>query len=264
MLAFQSWCDAHIRAPAQRQWFASQMQAMAAGPMGFAAASSTLTANAAQTPANTLPEQEDAYGVQEADIDGDPLAPLPGETDEEWQERHGFYHLTPGAVKIFDASRKFKAERALEQAQEDARALEEEEGHTNQASNWALPAGARDPSDASPEDDDEIWHSRSGVRAPTKESNAAQSSTIRDRQPPAEPAYKAPPGQGKGTRAVKRKRKAAFEASQAAAAAAASSATSSPAAAGSRVQSQSSRASHPSELELLRERALQAKRLRPA
>lgn len=36
---------------------------------------------------------------------------IPGETDEDWQIRHGYYHLTPSAVKIFDAAREFKESR---------------------------------------------------------------------------------------------------------------------------------------------------------
>jgi hypothetical protein len=38
---------------------------------------------------------------------------LPGETDEDWQIRHGFYHLTPDAIRIFDSTRQFRDEREL-------------------------------------------------------------------------------------------------------------------------------------------------------
>lgn len=47
---------------------------------------------------------------------------LDGETDEEWQARHGFHYLTPDAIKIFDHAKRFK---------EEKRKAEEEEKESN-------------------------------------------------------------------------------------------------------------------------------------
>lgn len=49
-------------------------------------------------------------GKDEEDAD-DPAALRPGEDEAAWQERLGFACLTPGAVRLFDASRKFKRDR---------------------------------------------------------------------------------------------------------------------------------------------------------
>lgn len=56
-------------------------------------------------PRRTRAELEDAY-----------TACAPGESDAQWQARYGFVHLTPGAARVFDRSRRFRAARAAEDA----------------------------------------------------------------------------------------------------------------------------------------------------
>lgn len=43
----------------------------------------------------------------------------PGETEEEWQAKHGFEFLTPGAARVFDASRRFREHRDPINAEEN-------------------------------------------------------------------------------------------------------------------------------------------------
>ncbi|UZJ57137.1 hypothetical protein CBS101457_006457 [Exobasidium rhododendri] len=55
-----------------------------------------------------------------------------GESDEDWQHRHGFYHLTPDAIKIFDSARRFKEERERHEEQEERLAsIEEQDTHAD-------------------------------------------------------------------------------------------------------------------------------------
>lgn len=42
----------------------------------------------------------------------------PGETEIEWQERHGLEYLTPGAARVFDISRRFREQRNREEQEE--------------------------------------------------------------------------------------------------------------------------------------------------
>ncbi|KAK0549343.1 hypothetical protein OC846_004124 [Tilletia horrida] len=94
-----------------------------------------------------LPRTTDLYGYEhppspatqlrlleeeEARIESVPFGELlPGETEEQWQERFGFSQLTPASFQVLEASRKFKEEKEAEeealrqaelqhQAQEDA------------------------------------------------------------------------------------------------------------------------------------------------
>lgn len=50
-----------------------------------------------------------------------------GETDEEWQARHGFRFLTPDAIKIFDHAKRFREEKRRAEEEEDLIARREEE-----------------------------------------------------------------------------------------------------------------------------------------
>lgn len=43
----------------------------------------------------------------------------PGETEEEWQARYGYEFLTPGAARVFDASRRFRERRDRINAEEN-------------------------------------------------------------------------------------------------------------------------------------------------
>lgn len=61
--------------------------------------------------------------------DQDPTELITGESEEEWQLRQGFQFLTPGAVKIFDASRAFRQARAEEDRAREREEQEHEEHH---------------------------------------------------------------------------------------------------------------------------------------
>lgn len=82
MERFASFHASHFADPAKRAWCASHL------------------APAASAPGATREEKEDAW-----------TALLPGETEAAWQARHGLKHLTPGAARMFDQSRRFREQR---------------------------------------------------------------------------------------------------------------------------------------------------------
>ncbi|CAD6968962.1 unnamed protein product [Tilletia controversa] len=63
--------------------------------------------------------EEEAFQPAEEEEEWGQLRP--GETEDQWQARHGFSSLTPAAVQIFDSSRKFREERAAQEAAEAQR-----------------------------------------------------------------------------------------------------------------------------------------------
>lgn len=65
--------------------------------------------------------------TQEDDIEPEFGERLDGETDEEWQARHGFQFLTPDAIKIFDHARRFREEKRRAEEEEELNARREEE-----------------------------------------------------------------------------------------------------------------------------------------
>ena len=71
---------AHFEDAARRAWFAAHL---------------------VPRDVHTREELEDAY-----------TACAPGESDASWQARYGLVHLTPGAARVFDRSRRFRAARA--------------------------------------------------------------------------------------------------------------------------------------------------------
>lgn len=79
---FAAFHASHFEDPARRAWFAAHM--MPVPPS-----------------AHTREELEDTW-----------TTPAYGETDAQWQARHGLAHLTPGAARMFDQSRRFRAQRA--------------------------------------------------------------------------------------------------------------------------------------------------------
>jgi len=81
--------SSHFLDPERRKYFAEQMQATASNKPQQHFSDAKIAA-----------EEELGFGVR-----------LQGETDEEWQIRHGFYYLTPDAIRIFDSTRKFREER---------------------------------------------------------------------------------------------------------------------------------------------------------
>lgn len=111
----------HFLDPAKRSHFLSQMSAVL--PSVNHATNPPLpprTQDGRQLKGRSAGGTEDAsvgYGER-----------LPGETDEEWQARHGFSHLTPASVKIFDHARQFREakKRALDE-EEMARTRREQE-----------------------------------------------------------------------------------------------------------------------------------------
>ena len=156
MLAFNTFRDAHIHSAEHRQWFANQIKAMTGGhfdPRSIyssaqreAPSSAVTTAsetkrraewsNSSQT--NPLRTSNDGSKASESggtgeeegeiEVSREPrFSPYPGETDEEWQRRHGFQYLTPGAVKVFDTSRRFREERDAQQAADELAELEEQQ-----------------------------------------------------------------------------------------------------------------------------------------
>lgn len=83
-----SFYSSHFMDPERRNHFADQLRG-----------------SHCDSPTTVLPTHEEGqeqmeYGKR-----------LEGESDEEWQIRHGFYYLTPEAIRIFDSARKFKEER---------------------------------------------------------------------------------------------------------------------------------------------------------
>lgn len=79
---FAAFHAAHFGDPSRRAWFASQLDP-----------TRHMTA--------TREELEDAW-----------TTPAYGESDAQWQARHGLQHLTPGAARLFDHSRRFRAQRS--------------------------------------------------------------------------------------------------------------------------------------------------------
>ena len=60
--------------------------------------------------ADPLPEGDQA-GEGDESVENGYGSRRQGESDEDWQIRHGFYYLTPEAIRIFDSARKFREER---------------------------------------------------------------------------------------------------------------------------------------------------------
>ncbi|WFD30734.1 hypothetical protein MSPP1_001758 [Malassezia sp. CBS 17886] len=88
---------AHFGDEGKRAWFAARLRG---APLAPAADSGDKGADAKGTP-RTREEWEDAWTT---------LAPA--EDDAAWQARHGVQYLTPGAARLFDASRRFRETRA--------------------------------------------------------------------------------------------------------------------------------------------------------
>ncbi|KDN50393.1 hypothetical protein K437DRAFT_255100 [Tilletiaria anomala UBC 951] len=215
MLSFSTWHELHFKDVSKRQWFADQIRAMQASAGSMIAPATLVHASALGDfpiadrsarqagPCAYSQHQQASSSDVTLDVlddpDADPLAPYPGETDEEWQMRHGFAYLTPGAVKVFDASRKFREER-------DAEAAAADEG--GEVEEQELDYG--DEAAAAWEDEDEILNSTPRTRQgqgqgqePLGAQNASQDAgnTAIHRM--------SKPGQGTGTRAKKRQRRQA-------------------------------------------------------
>ena len=96
MARWDEFHAAHFDDAAKRAWFATHMAV-------HQAATTATTSDGvavAQPPHATREEREDAWTM-----------PAPGEDEAAWQARHGVRYLTPGAVRIFDASRRFREQR---------------------------------------------------------------------------------------------------------------------------------------------------------
>lgn len=85
---FKAFHSNHLQDAAKRQWFSEQMTADG-------------------QPVRESADENAGAGTVEVPW-GDPL---PNESDDEWQRRLGFHHLTPAGVRIFDAAREFREER---------------------------------------------------------------------------------------------------------------------------------------------------------
>jgi hypothetical protein len=81
--------SSHFLDPERRRYFADQLQGAQSEPHQ-------------DTPQPLAQKENLKYGQRRE-----------GESDEDWQVRHGFYYLTPEAIQIFDSARKFKEEREL-------------------------------------------------------------------------------------------------------------------------------------------------------
>ena len=167
------------------------------------------TGGATQTDSHVTPHGSQPVNSRtEDDEDYDPLAPLPDETEEEWQERHEFHYLTPGAVKVFDASRKFREQKAAEERaadrQESLDAAAEAESETRTRADAAAEAVEREHEEEEEvEEEDVILNptpSSSRKRAQANEKDPTPVHLLRD------------PGKGQGTRARKRQRKENYQA----------------------------------------------------
>ena len=72
----------------------------------------------------------------------------PGESESDWQARHGVQYLTPGAARVFDASRRFRERRARsEQGEESGNhpTLSSEPGAPASDAGSAMPDAAHAP-----------------------------------------------------------------------------------------------------------------------
>lgn len=95
---------AHFDAPDRRAWFAAHL---AAGSIGGAA--DRVWPRGPGAPG--MPAEPTAsLSLEELEDQWTQLAP--GESEAAWQQRHGVQYLTPGAARVFDASRRFRAQRA--------------------------------------------------------------------------------------------------------------------------------------------------------
>lgn len=108
----KSFFTQHFRDDARRQYFAQHMKSMISGEKVPAVNADLATPSSSSSSFNV------AFGRR-----------LSGESDEQWQARHGFSYLTPAAIEIFDQARKFREERR--------RAEEEEERQTADRPNAA-------------------------------------------------------------------------------------------------------------------------------
>lgn len=84
MQSFADFHSTHFNDPDKRKHFADQIQ-------------------------QSLAQQPQTQAQQEEPLDD--WVQWPGESVEQWQIRHGLYHLTPDSVKMFDESRKKREER---------------------------------------------------------------------------------------------------------------------------------------------------------
>ncbi|PWN32288.1 uncharacterized protein FA14DRAFT_162456 [Meira miltonrushii] len=101
----RKYFEDHFLNPERRRFFADQIQ--------------TQSGNQHSKVAESLPHNDD--------IESEFGERLDGETDEEWQARHGFQFLTPDAIKIFDHAKRFREEKRLAEEEEESSARREEE-----------------------------------------------------------------------------------------------------------------------------------------
>lgn len=116
------WADfyaTHFADASRRAWFAEQL--------GVAPSNE----GTGRAPPPSVEELEDRW-----------TRLAPGESESDWQARHGVQYLTSGAARIFDTSRRFREQRArAEQSEEsgDSRSLSSETGAPASDADSAVP-----------------------------------------------------------------------------------------------------------------------------
>lgn len=103
-LNFGAFHSTHFADPDKRAYFS---QLIAQDPQS-AAWTAALAPAAPHQHTAAVETRADEAATTDADAVEDVADVLPGETDEQWQERHGFSYLTPAGVRIFDAARVFR------------------------------------------------------------------------------------------------------------------------------------------------------------
>lgn len=107
----------HFEDEARREWFAAQARTQEGAAKLYGEGNLTSYYSTADGfPHVQAQSQNDSMmraNSSSADSYG---AQLPAESVEQWQARHGFFHLTPDAVAIFDRARQFREQRARDEA----------------------------------------------------------------------------------------------------------------------------------------------------